>query len=320
MDRVKYLVTLETRSPVILSSRPSNDDSSTYQTMDYITGASVRGAFIQLLKDSGHFQDELAITNEIKEKFMEGGYRFGNFHISNSLQLPLTAVSCKQFSGFKNEDEKNHGVKDSLLLYFKNQTDFDPESLQCKHGSENSGICQGSLTSFDKPVKPVRDSYELSSPLMKIQTGHISIDPITQTNQKGQLFFENAIEIGERFQGFIEVPADQKENFEKIFHEGTSIRVGSKRTSGFGLVTVRDVSPTERILPSGNRSLRQDVQTRWENFQKVCKELGILKEGEKAFTVTFMSNAILKDSWFRYRSDLTKDLIEQYSGLRFSIL
>ncbi|OZM56252.1 hypothetical protein CIB95_12575 [Lottiidibacillus patelloidae] len=323
MDKTYYLITLETASPLVLSNRPSSGDSSVFHSLEYIPGASIRGAFIQLMKQLDKYQDEVAVTKEVKDLFVEEGYRFGNFHPANSSLLPLTAVSCKQFPGFVSEDfEKNHGVRDSLLDNYLNTKEYNSASFECNHETEGGKVCQSPLLPYDRPITALED-YQLEGFLYqdarlvnKLQTGHIAIDPITQTNKKGHIFFENTIDIEEIFEGIIEVPREHKAVFENVMNINATLRVGSKRTSGFGMLNVTNCQEVnERIPTEGNPSLNKSLEERWKDFQSLCREKNVIKQDEFAFSITCMSDAILKDNWFRYRTDLTKDLLENYTNL-----
>lgn len=322
MNKVKYQIAVEAITPLILSKRPAVDGLSVIQSMDYITGASFRGAFIELWKNYYNFIDDNTVSEEILEKFLDNGIVFGNFYIKNSSPLPLTAITCKQFAGFKTEED-SHGVRDSLFQSVLNQKEFNMERFECNHQNDYNR-CSSALTTKEGfvSVEPSAngDTYTIKKPLTKILTGHISIDPITQTNLKSQLFFEEAIDVGQMFQGMIRVPVDLKDQFEEVMKVGTTLRVGGKRTSGFGEIKVTEFYKTTQKIPSdANYNLQLSLQERWSDFQKFCKdELKIISDQERAFTITLLSDGIFVDEYYRYRTDLTPELLTYLTGIDFS--
>lgn len=316
MANAYYNVTLKTRTPIILANRPSNGEGSMFHSLDFLTGASIRGAFIQLWKQSYGLSQE-KMTMEVQDKFMEEGFVFENFYTTKSSPLPLTAITCKQFPGFKTQED-GHGVRDSLIHYYLNKKSFDIEQFQCRDG-ENQ--CQSTLQTYEKLVKATPGHtesgavYHVADSIQKIQSGHVAIDPITQTNIKGQLYFENAVDINETFSGSIHVPPSYQKEFEETFKTGSILRIGAKRTSGFGEIEVHEVREAKkRVLTSLNPGLRKSLKDRWETFQKTCEKLNVISDQEDAFSLTFMSDAILVDEFYRYRSGLTSELLGQLSG------
>lgn len=319
MDSVYYHVTLKTKTPIILANRPSNGEGSMFDSLNYLTGSSIRGAFIQLWKQTYDHSYE-NMTSEIRDKFMDDGFVFENFYTRNTSPLPLTAVTCKQFPGFKTQED-SHGVRDSLLQYYMNKESFDMDRFQCREGESHK--CQASLQTYEKLVKavPARTesgaTYQIAEPIQKVQSGHVGIDSITQTKRKGQLYFESAVDINEYFKGTIHVPVKYKKEFVETFKKGSVLRIGAKRTSGYGEIEVQEVRESEKRVPSSsNTNLRSSLEERWESFQETCKKQNIISDTENAFSLTFLSDAILLDEFYRYRSDLTTELLEQLSGKR----
>ncbi|WJQ13232.1 RAMP superfamily CRISPR-associated protein [Geobacillus stearothermophilus] len=319
MERIPYEVTVTAVSPIMLSSRPSSEGSSVYHTLEYIPGASLRGAWIEFYKQIHHITDEDKMTEIIFDRFMDQGYIFENFYPKNSLPLPLTAITCKQFPGFRSDDEeKCHGVKDSLLLYYENQRQFHMDHFQCTHVSPQGQVCGAPYTSYDKWVEfdGLTNIYKTTEPPAKIQTGHVAISSITQTIEKGKLFFEQAIDIDEKFTGVIHVPAHLCEEFEQLAEKAKtiSLRVGGKKTSGYGEFRVFSFGKKESdIMMDAWDSL--PLAERFRKFQAHCRELGIISEHEKAFSITLLSDAILLDPWYRFRTDLTPEFISYLTGI-----
>ncbi|HFJ9404076.1 TPA: RAMP superfamily CRISPR-associated protein [Bacillus paranthracis] len=316
MKRNRYKVKLRTNSPLLLPNQPSGGESTMFQSLNYILGSAVRGAAIQRWGEMNGFIDEETFTKEIYEKFHENGIHFSNFYPNGATILPLTAETCKQFPGFRDTTEDAHGVKDMLLRHYEVSKTGDFSALSCCHDDEETGeICNSLLKSYEGLYKS--ESRELVQ-VGKIQSGHVSIDPITQTNQKGQLFFEDAIEIGEEFIGFITVPEQLESVFAQIFTQQNHLRLGAKRTSGYGEMTIEDVDVTTDKVADGYFSeLNEPLHERYERLNEAAKELGVIQEGQSIFAITLLSDAIFVDKYFRYTSELTGELLTDLTGIQF---
>ncbi|QNU24352.1 hypothetical protein [Geobacillus zalihae] len=143
----------------------------------------------------------------------------------------------------------------------------------------------------------------------------MAISPLTQTVEKGRLFFEQAIEIGERFSGIIHVPEDRCEEFEQLAEEAKhrSLRVGSKKTAGYG--EIRVINWGRAFGGGGSVWEDEPLSERFRSFQEKCRERGVIGKQEKVFSLTLLSDAIFLDPWFRFRSDLTPKFLAWLTGI-----
>ncbi|TWG30825.1 RAMP superfamily CRISPR-associated protein [Geobacillus sp. C56-T2] len=307
-ERVCYHVRITATSPLLLSNRPASEGSSVYQSLEYIPGTSIRGAWIEAYKRRNPSRSEKAYSHLISEKFMDR-YWFDDFSPEGRQRLPLTAITCKQFPGFKDDEGHGHGVKDSLLLYYRTlkrceaNEEFVETELTCQR-------CQSVYTSYGQWVNEEFDRP--AQPLRKIQSGHVAILPVTQTIVKGKLFFEQTLDIDQSFEGKIHVPVDDKAEFEEMMEwlKEHPLRVGAKRTSGYGEVKVMTYreSAEEHSPP---------LRERFYRFQERCREMGIIGAEEKAFSLTMLSDGVFVDRWFRFRADLTPELLTELTGVEF---
>lgn len=283
-------------SPLLLSNEMHGDGSAVYQSHPYITGSAMRGAFIQKYKeDTAETEEEM--TAAVADYFQEEQVRFHNCYLNRSVLLPNTASSCKDFPGFSNARNK-HGVKDMLLMQYKNMHQFKREETLCPE-------CQALL----KPVEPIvekkADSLQEAQTVSYIQSGHSAIDTQTKTIINGRLYFQSALSPGKSFKGTIFV---KEEVYEKVFapyvNETVLLRAGAKKTAGLGELGVK-VSAAETDIPHElylNES--EDFDERWNQFQTVCREMGLISEEEWMGAVTLMGDAVLMGNDFSYHSDL----------------
>lgn len=313
MIRKKFRIDLQTLSPLLLSDKPIGEKSSIYQSKSYITGSSLRGAFIDLWRRSKELGKE-EVTVEVEKFFLSDGIVFENAYFKNGLPLPNTAQTCKQFPGFFYE-EGAHGVKDNLLSQYNNTDNFDSENILCAEGS-----CESIMKPFDgfvsekyNPQTLDVESYTLEK-VSFMEAGHVAIDPDTKTKIKSELYFESAIAIGNTFQGIIHVPPHIES--EVLSLKGKTLRIGSKRTSGYGMVEISDITLWDSKVASDNfeELTVPSLQERMVLFQKAAERIGINKA---IFSLTLLSDMVIRDSYFRFHNKLTPAILSEITGCSF---
>lgn len=309
MDRVKYRITLRSTTPLLLSNQPIGEEVSIYHSKNYITGSSLRGAFIELWKNFKGLSNE-ELTKDVKKFFLQDGYIFENAYIKNGLPLPNTAQSCKSFPGFEYELD-GHGVKDVLLAQYAVRNDYKIDDLLCNH--EN---CSSMLKPYEAFVSEKYDNNKVTYSTRNVtyvQSGHVAINPVTGTNEKGKLYFDSAIAMNNTFQGIVHVPKQLEEDFKKLTDSECLLRVGSKRTAGYGEVLIESIKVWKEKVPSDyfEEINEMTVRERFSEFQKVVKEMKL--DGEY-FSLTFLSDAIIKDRYFRFHNILTASLLTEIVG------
>ncbi|MBO9129088.1 RAMP superfamily CRISPR-associated protein [Bacillus sp. 165] len=326
MSKIAYRISLTTLSPMLLNDEPIEGVVNIYKSLPYITGSSLRGAFIELWKGKGLQESEM--TEEIVRVFGPNGIQFENAYLENSYPLPVSAQTCKSSPGFLYEKDA-HGVKDTLLKQYINTLNFEIDSLTCRHDN-----CKQMLKPYEGYVYERYDSFHDKESYEKVnpkymKTGHIGIHPITQTHIDGRLFFSEAINIGSKFDTLVHIPNKEIEKeFLEIIQEQDEnqiIRIGSKKTSGNGLVEISDVTVWNKLIPSdyydeiNDSSIEKRVLALQEIIGKLQKPFQKSKLTERLyFTLTFVSDAIFLDDFFCYQNELNPILLSEQSEMDFT--
>src|SRR5579872_5025423 len=119
----RYVLTLETESPLAIRSDQAQGGS---QTTQYISGTTLLGSLASVYRFI--HSDK---TVEFADLFLNGAIQYPNLYpaqfADKGMQeantpvypLPKTAQTCKRFSGFTyrfpNDEEERHGVRDTLI-------------------------------------------------------------------------------------------------------------------------------------------------------------------------------------------------------------
>jgi CRISPR-associated protein Csx10 len=284
------------KSPMLLSNEMHGDGSAVYQSLPFITGSSLRGAFIQYYKEEKDATEE-EMTEAVAELFGEKEVRFHNCYPKSSYLLPSTASTCKDFPGFERSSKDSHGVRDMLLIQYKNLLNYKREETLCPECGALMKPAALFMSGEDKPEEFSADY---------IQSGHAAIDSQTKTIVNGRLFFQSTLPPGESFRGTIRV---KEKAYNSIIapslNEAVQLRIGSKKTSGLGEVEVSLTPVEQKAGLSYYAHNMDDFESRWEAFQSVCRnELQLIGKDEWMCAVTLIGDAVFSSGDFSAKSDL----------------
>lgn len=288
LTQMEITIAGESPSSFLISKAGSNVEES----LDYLPGSSLRGGLSQAwLKSNG-------LNETFKNIFTSGKVHFCNLYKDGSKSIPLSAVSCKYASGFKEEskiDDVKHGVADILLSLIKSDDDeFPLESQKCE--------CK-------EPMKKYRGYYEnrdyyTRTKVSKRLIYHSVISGVTETSVDGGLYSTEVIETGQAFQSVIlifdEAIKDEIYTFIKnnFLENQKMLFMGSDISRGLGHFRIISLTPPENN-PNGISELKERIN----GFNKKLDK----KDGKIYFSITLQSDAIIKDCFMRFKTIIDRD-------------
>jgi len=339
-------------SPLHLSDRHTAANYS--GTLDYIPGSAIRGAVasgylqrVELQQDIDRRLQgmDLSFRDYFDWLFLSGQVRFPNLYPMKTqrrpLVIPLSARSCKRFSGFSNGPrrvgEEQHGVRDILLN--------EPEDFRCRErlrerGRTTCGAPMEQLVGFyESDNGEVNGSQQVKiTPRLLTRTG---IENETENVRQGVLFSLEAMEEGggsfgvfvgnliasppsgwissaaqEAIQILEEhlygnVPTGERSNRRRASENFQTdecgpfsrLWVGEAKTRGIGALRIElsELGPPDLLPPLEERLNR--LQEVWEQLPE--------HEDTTIFTLTFNSDAIVMDELWQYRSVLDEEVLER---------
>lgn len=308
---------LRTESPVAISARPSAVGLPT-ETLSYISGTALRGAFAAMLTHLGVAPG----SQTFNDIFLSDKSIFGNLYPTLlpdkyhgnmpdlTLPLPATALTCKQMPGFKrdaNVDQVGHGVKDSLIDWLKKDTDYEVERCD---------VCQAEL---DRPgfhfYAPTSNNqfYQLA-PRRRMIT-HTAIDARRGVARERFLYTLHTIEEGQYFAGYLTLPDPLPTEIEDILNSKIPLRIGVAKSRGLGEVAVDDW----KELPAEESGVA-DLEQRLDDFNSKLSGLAAnllagcsVQAGSwYACPIMFYSDAILLDAYLCPATALTPAVLLQH--------
>lgn len=240
-------------------------------TLDYIPGASIRGAFAAQWK--GTKGDDCFL-----ELFESGRAIFENLRPAKGnaegFPIPLSTRTCKTNGGWE-----RHGVEDYLL---KGMGDV------CHHKSDCTAqlaSCAGWYAGDMGDAKPVVVERRV--------TMHNQISDNEGTTEPGVLFATHEIEPGTKFCGYVRLLDDEvKKIFESHCKPVSALRVG--RDSGRVKVTI-----------GGAQVMKEPYAGKGAFDARFPK-----KDPVPEFTLTLMSDAILRDEHGRFHRTLDLEYLK----------
>lgn len=314
-------------------SLPSGRDAERAKSLNYIPGSSIMGAMAE-----GHLKMKPGAGEEFREFFLAGRISFGNAYpadISDSgagrpLQdtslpvrsLPLTALSCKRFPGFRYQSaaaQERHGVTDSLLNWtlFALSGELELGVLngiaRCDyHGSR--GRCGEPMERLEGFYRRghARNQIGLAEPRSQFIT-RVGLNYATGTAHQGILYSREVIPRGSRFWGQLVLDEDMElfSAFERFVRELSVeglFRLGSNRTRGLGMVSV-----TELEVMGGDTI--QELEARAVSFDRILRETarsaGIPTPDAFYLPLTLLSDAIITDPLGRYRGSIDGEYLAE---------
>lgn len=291
---------IRTTAPVALLSSLSGNVNS---ALDYFPGTSLRGVLafqFRASRDMNNRQNQELFY----ELFLSDKVRYCNLYpegASNVFPVPLTARSCKIYSGFKylhkgfnpEEIEESHGVRDYLinfLLYNIDNKEF-PIADECGFDGcpapveRYSGWCYYS----DPPV----NEY-VESKVSKVEFTRTEILPATQTAKPEILFTTEAIETDQRFEGSIIVNESSLTNELNMLIQDGKLFIGVGKTRGLGAVSIdqRDLhTVNQEAIPVKSHN---GIKGRLESLNDVIRNR--IKTDNIYFSLTLYSDVIINNS------------------------
>jgi len=315
-------ITLNAKTP--LSFRKGRDLAQA-QTLDYVPGNALLGALAEAHQaingDAAGFADF----------FLAGTVQYANLYPANFkadvlrspampvFPLPLSARSCKRFSGFSfnsaAENETRHGVTDTLipLLFFNlgHQTKFEimDQATRCP-------ICSEPLITFDGYYRRGLQSEQIGRSDTKSNHGlrtRTGIDYTTRTAAQGIFYSREVLLENSTFSGVCQVSNTALANWKSFVNkavESDQIRVGNNRSRGLGLVKLNlgeSVAEKREALEARVRKfndfLRKKVQADAVDLQNLLY-----------VPITLTSDAILYDNLLRPQLGLDQDYLSNRLG------
>ncbi|KPA14383.1 CRISPR-associated RAMP protein, family [Candidatus Magnetomorum sp. HK-1] len=296
---MNYRITAELLSPLMIAQNRQSDAS---ESLSYMPGSSLRGAIAaKYLREFGH-QD----SADFQRIFVDHPISFPNLlpTIEKDLfipkPLPLTAASCKRFSGFHYSEKASHGVLDTLAE--KVLEKYNPEHL-C---SAVCPSCQNDMKSFTGFWNGIIESPTLYKPTMIYQR-HTGIDRTSGTIAQKIFYITqaiadyNALENDQYLRQYLAGPIHLTDEECDILRPllNSSLFAGSDRTRGMGefKLTLTDDEPQPTDVCKWDISFK-------DRLNKIDpKSLDSLLNGFY-FTINLYSDAILLDCFLRPTAQL----------------
>jgi len=288
--RVRLII--RTDEPLLLARQ--NEAGNQYDTLDFISGTVLRGAFATLVAK----QNNLQLSNTYQkfiELFWRGQIMFPYLYptrrkgsdLFSTIPTPFDITTCKVFSGL--EDYRHGLVAQSI----------NPQQY-CPHPD-----CSFDLKSQSGFITIEKNQQIIS--LQKSNEMHIRLDPITQRVTTGNLFGYNVLNVGQYFVGEISFTNDTifsifqdmiaLDHVEDMFE----LRLGKATRRGYGKVTAY-------LKPCDNE---EAVWVRLPFDKRVSST------SSPILILTFLTDAILMDEWGRYLIHLNNDWLQ--NRLKISI-
>ncbi len=285
MRKIEITIAGESPSSFLTSKTGSNVEES----LDYLPGSSLRGGLAQAwIKTNG-------LNETFKNIFTSGKVHYCNLYKDGSKPIPLSAVSCKYASGFKEDmnqiDEVRHGVADILLSLIKADDDeFPLEYQKCVECKEPMKKYRGYYEN--------RDYYKITN-VSKRLIYHSSISGVTETSVDGGLYSNEVIEKGQVFKSVILIFDDAiKDEIYNFIKNQKTLFLGSDISRGLGHFRIISLSP-----PENNQNDISELKERINDFNKKLD----LKDGKIYFSITLQSDAIIKDCFMRFKTIIQTD-------------
>jgi len=258
------------------------------ETLDFIPGTTVRGAFANLyLKSSKPDSD-------FKELFTSDKVVFSNLYINGARPIPLSAYSCKYHGGFLGDTEK-HGVVDLLLPLIREKdgdVDLPDKFKTCQYRvkSEPCGIETKRFKGYYR--KRLSDNSFESVNINKRLVYHTAISHVSETALENALYSQEIVELGQVFRGDMLIDNDSLLNKIKDFIESHKlIFLGSDKSAGLGRFEIMSYEEM-------NGFDKEEMKQRLSRFKQ---KLG-LSNSKTYFSITLQSDAIVMDKYMRYKS------------------
>lgn len=335
----RYYLRLEVKSPVSISGH-ENIDGQTTPALDYIPGATLRGALAWHWRRT---KAEACNDPNFARLLDEGLLRCGPLYPDNddsrstpglAQVLPATARTCKHQPGFRSDEviaeerERGHGVRDSLAALVEEAVLARWENAGTPADGEINGLrlfetckypdCESAmdryLVYYETGEFAGRPSYWRSKAPKRLIT-RSAILPTLQSTAPGNLYSREALEEGQHLAGWLfvdeEIEGWMQEKLgegegEGIVSTGEEFYVGAARTAGFGQVRVMNCEADWGRWAQ----MMGAMDKRLDGFEQRLPA-SLRKEWSFA-PVTLLTDTILLDAHLRHASALTPAVLENY--------
>lgn len=330
-----FYIVLQALSPLAIRSDHAEGGASTTQ---HITGTTFLGSLAAAHRLLRQAQEEEFADLFLKERVYFSYLYPASFKKSSSgidrdnlpvLPLPKTAQSCKRFSGFQplsgeNNDEKRHGIRDSLLdwaafsLLDKDEKQQPTSALLAplkQHMSCTYKDCK-------EPMEHIRGYYRCARnhPEQKMKANvQTRLQTRTGINrewgvvEEGILYNREVFEKNMLFWGDVIVPDELATTFEDFVAEANEedvIRIGTGRTRGQGKARLHITqAKSGNFIDFKNKVIKFDTELR-----KRAQEADIGKLKLFYLSITLHSSTIICDSFMRYRQTIDEDVLSELLG------
>lgn len=326
-----FSLNLETISPLAIRSdhAPTRAESANYISGTALLGSLAAAYRLYNQQDSDPFK-QLFLSGQVHYPCLYPA-AFGSKQVQNEFDapvypLPMTAQSCKRFSGFVPlDDEKDiekddrHGARDSLVDWAAfelgdgamKQGNYGPagvvELLKPLQEHKQCHVCRAPLDHFDGYYRRINGGKLAKASVEKRLQTHTGINRDTGTVQEGILYNRSVFQEHSLFWGLLKIPEHLVEPLQTFINEvGQSglLRVGTGRTRGMGKVCL-SIEPLKAEYQKSIETFRKNLETFDDKLRSVTQQwfhTGKYNLDLKPFyfAVTLHSPVILRDPLLRY--------------------
>jgi len=329
---LKAIVLLKTVEPLNFRSSRSTSNS---ETLDYIPGTSILGGFA-----NAHLKLRDDKKDEFADFFLNDKIRFGNLYPANLggqenqlnnvnelpvKPLPATARTCKRFGGFRfnSKKEERHGVTDHLIIWAlfalsgQKKVEMLNQNRNCKYQLKH-GLCNESLARFNGFYQQRKNKNQLAqTKVEKRMLTRTGISRETGTIQRTILYNREVINEGQKFCGTFYFDSDELfekfADFAKDVSNSKMLRLGNNKTRGLGLVEIK-IDGIDEELECSYKDLLERVESFDCRLRK--KADGYIELPHKLyFSISLQSDAIIRDLFLRYRTQIDEEYLHKTCNL-----
>jgi len=329
-----YLLQIVPQTDLIIGTKEGWGNEQT--TLDHIPGRVLRGAIGERI-----FRQNAALHDRIFDGQNEP--IFGHAYPGQKgpiFPLPLTARTCKRFSGFWQEEnrtrrqEAQHGITDHLIADFVYELVSDPQFPQRSEIAPELGrswsekgwfpanrshqyceICddedmtpidRGGYYAWQNGITPIRDSFAVG------RTTHSGINRARGVSEDRVLFSEEHLASPDQgsgwyFFGWLHIPQHKVSDLEPYLNDIYAI--GRGRSRGLGQIQI-STSAQPRNYPDLSRRVKDFnayIRLAIRHYQKHEPRLPA-QIGGQFFSLTLNGPAVLNDAGHIHRTPSTQML------------
>ena len=273
---MRLFIQATTRAPTALTVRRGTGNN--LDTLDWIPGTALRGALAAwYARNVGEAGDD-----RFRRLFVDGGVRYGCLRPAGSDFWPLSARLCKS-------EPEEHPVADRLLALAAGKGMAE----HCGHlNCDAKYEVAGGFT-----LKRKRESggvTHVKHELKARRITHSAIDPQLLKTRSGQLFSMRCLEVGEAFEGTVQLDDGDKTELAGIWKESEKLvlRLGAARSRGQGEVELRWFD---------QKADTAAIQRRLDALQKQAAGIGGRLAGKSVLAVTLQAPAVVRDEYLLSR-------------------